>query len=61
MRNGTKMVGPVLCPNGNPTSDSPGTQIFWWKNTSFDEVQKVSLENNRHVVAGKWKSDVVID
>jgi hypothetical protein len=43
----------VLCRNGNPTPDSLGIQLFWQKNTSFDKVQKVSLRNNRHVVAGK--------
>jgi hypothetical protein len=45
----------ILHRNGSPTPDSPGTQLFWWKNTSFDEVQKVSLGDNEHVVAGKWK------
>jgi hypothetical protein len=45
----------ILYRNGNPAPDLPGTQLFWQKNTSFDEVQKVSLEDNRHVVAGKWK------
>jgi hypothetical protein len=45
----------ILRRNGNPTPDSPGTQLFWRKNTSFDEVQKVSLRDNGHVVAGKWK------
>jgi hypothetical protein len=51
----------VLCWNGNPAPDSPGTQFFWRKNTSFDEVQKVSLGNNRHVVADEWKLAVGID
>jgi hypothetical protein len=41
--------------------DSPGTQLFWRKNTSFDEVQKVSLGDNEHVVADKWKLAVRID
>jgi hypothetical protein len=43
----------VLCRNGNPAPDSLGTQLFWRKHTSFDEVQKVSLRNNRHVVTGE--------
>jgi hypothetical protein len=51
----------VLCQNDNPVLDSPGTQLFWWKNTSFDEVQKVSLGDNKHVVADKWKLAVRID
>jgi hypothetical protein len=51
----------ILYRNGNPTPYSLGTQLFWWKNTSFDEVQKVSLGNNRHVVAGEWKLAVKID
>ena len=51
----------ILYRNGNPTPDSPGTQLFWRKNTSFDKVQKVSLRNNRHVVTGEWKLVVGID
>jgi hypothetical protein len=51
----------VLCQNGNPVPDSPGTQHFWRKNTSFDKVQKVSLRNNRHVVTSEWKLFVGID
>jgi hypothetical protein len=51
----------ILCRNGNPTPDSPRTQLFWRKNTSFDEVQKVSHGNNRHVVTGEWKLAVGID
>jgi hypothetical protein len=51
----------VLCRNGNPAPDSLGTQLFWQKHTSFDEVQKVSLRNNRHVVTDKWKLAVGIN
>jgi hypothetical protein len=51
----------VLYRNGNPAPVSLGAQLFWWKNTSFSEVQKVSLRNNRHVVTGKWKLVVGID
>jgi hypothetical protein len=51
----------VLCRNSNLAPDSPGTQLFWWKNASFDEVQKVSLGNNIHVVADEWKLAVRID
>jgi hypothetical protein len=51
----------ILCRNGNPTLDSPGTQLFWQKNTSFDEVQKVNFRNDRHVVTGEWKLAVGID
>jgi hypothetical protein len=41
--------------------DSPGTQLFWRKNIDFDEAQKVSLGNNKHVVADEWKLAVGID
>jgi hypothetical protein len=41
--------------NGNPAPDSARTQLFWRKNTSFDEVQNVSLGNNRRMVVGQWK------
>jgi hypothetical protein len=51
----------VLCRNGNPVPDSPGTQLLWRKNTNFDEVQEVRLGDNRDVVAGKWKLAVRID
>jgi hypothetical protein len=51
----------VLCWNGNPAPDSPATQLFWQKNTSFDQVQKVNLGNNRHVAAGEWKLAIGID
>jgi hypothetical protein len=50
----------VLCRNGKPALDFPGTQLLWRKNTSFDEVQKVSLGDNEHVVADKWKLAVRI-
>jgi hypothetical protein len=51
----------ILCWNGNPMPDSPGTQLFWWKNTSFDEVQKFSFGNNIHVVTGEWNLAIGID
>jgi hypothetical protein len=28
----------VLCQNGNPTPDSPGTQLLRWQNAGFDKV-----------------------
>ena len=51
----------VLCQNGNPTPDSPGTQLLRRQNTSFDEVQEIRLEDNGHVVASKWKLAIRID
>jgi hypothetical protein len=50
-----------LCSNGNPTPDSPRTQLLWWKNISFNEVQEVRLRDNKYVVVGKRKLAIRID
>jgi hypothetical protein len=51
----------VLYWDRNPALDPPGTQLLWWKNASFSEVQEVRLNDNGYVVASKWKLDIRID
>jgi hypothetical protein len=51
----------VLCRNGNPVLDSPGTQLLRQQNDGFDEVQEIRLSDNGHIVTGKWKLTIRID
>jgi hypothetical protein len=43
------LVG-VLRRDSDPTTDPPRTKFLWRKNYDGDEVKKVGLRNNRHVV-----------
>jgi hypothetical protein len=51
----------VLCRNGNPAPDSPGTQLLRRQNTGFDEAQEVRLGDDGHMYASKWKLAIRID
>jgi hypothetical protein len=51
----------VLCQNGNPMPDSPGTQLLRRQNPGFDKLQKIGLRNNGHMVAEKWNLAIRID
>jgi hypothetical protein len=43
----------VLCRNGDPAPDLPGTRLLRWQNAGFDEVQEIRLGDDIHVVTGK--------
>jgi hypothetical protein len=54
------LVG-VLHRDSDPTTDPPRTKFIRRKNSDGDEVKKVGLRNNRHVVTRKRQLAVGIE
>ncbi len=44
-----RFVG-VFCRNSNPTADPPGTELLRRKNPDGNEMKKVRVGDNRHMV-----------
>jgi hypothetical protein len=55
-----RFVG-VFYWNSNPTTDPPGTEFFWRKNSDGHEMEKVRFRNNRHMVTCERQLTVGID
>jgi hypothetical protein len=55
-----RLVG-VLRRDSNPTTDPPRTQLFRRKNPDRNEVEKVRLRNNRHVITCERQLTIGID
>jgi hypothetical protein len=43
------LVG-ILRRDSNPMTDPPRAKLLWRKNSDRDKVEKVRLENNRHMI-----------
>jgi hypothetical protein len=51
----------VFCRNSDPTTDPPGTEFLWGKNSDGYKMEKVGFRNNRHVVTCERQLTVGID
>jgi hypothetical protein len=43
----------ILCRDSNPTTNSPRAKILRRKNSDINKVEKIWLENNRHMITAK--------
>jgi hypothetical protein len=51
----------VFCRNSDPTTDPPGTEFLWGKNSDRYGMEKVGFRDNRHVVTCERQLTVGID
>jgi hypothetical protein len=51
----------VFYRNSDPTTDPPGTEFLWGKNSDRYEMEKVGFRDNRHVVTCERQLTVGID
>jgi hypothetical protein len=54
------LVG-ILYWDSNPTANPPGTKFFRRKNSNIDKVEKIRLQNNRHMVTCERQLAVGVD
>jgi hypothetical protein len=51
----------VFCRNSNPTTDLPGTELLWRKNSDGYEMKKVGFRDNGHMVTCEGQLTIGID
>jgi hypothetical protein len=51
----------VFYRNSNPTTDPPGTEFLWRKNSDGYEMKKVGFRDNKHMVTCEGQLTVGID
>jgi hypothetical protein len=54
------LVG-ILCRDSNPTTNSPREKLLRRKNSDRDKVEKIQLENNRHMITCERQLAIEID
>jgi hypothetical protein len=60
-RNVNDRLVSILRRNSNPMTNPPGTKLLRRKNSNIDEVEKIWLGNNRHVITYERQLAVRID
>jgi hypothetical protein len=51
----------ILCRDSNSTTDPPRAKLLWRKNSDRDEMEKVRLGNNRHMITCERQLAVGVD
>jgi hypothetical protein len=51
----------ILCRDSNPTTNPPRAKLLRRKNSDRDKMEKIRLENNRHMITCERKLAVGID